>query len=737
MKCKKQQKRAWRSASLLAAVCVGTAFGLGSVGTVHAIDLDKKVVYDLGAVKVNQNEVSAKTEVSDNGDPVYAGGQVSQVNQIGMMGKQDYLDTPFNVTGYTAKLIANQQSRNIIDVAANDASVSDLTLSGASNAWSIRGFKTTQQDVEFNGVYGLAPRFYTGVESLARVEIIKGPTAMLSGMAPNGSLGGTVNYVSKRAGAEPLNRVTLKYGEGHQFTQHLDIGRRFDDGKYGVRINVLNRNKGETASPNESNSASTVTVGLDAKGNRYRTSLDVGYVYNAIENPQYIVGINEDVAKTMPSMIPVIKDGKFGAPDTYRRVTEKYGLWKGEYDVNDHWTAYAGIGMRSTSLDYLYNQFALSDAKGTAKVTYKHNGQVNKGYTVDVGARGTYEKGAFLHQINIGASRVNYTRYMNNRNIPVASKSSTAKSWSSSLYNPTFGTYVDDNISYLPINSKYNLSSIAISDVISTRDLNTSILVGVRLQNMKADVYDAGSVSQHYDKTVTSPGFGVIHRLNDRTAVYANFSQALAIDSAPKSADNAGELLEPYKAKQYEAGVKYDLGKFAVTADVFRIDTPSVLTDPDTKMASMSGKQRNQGFEINFFGEPVAGTRILGGFTWMDTKYVESAGGVYNGNTVAAVPKYNAVISVDQDIKSIPGLAVTTRLVYNGSAYINASNTLAVSPWLRWDLGARYSFDWNRTPVTVRLDVLNVMDKQTWRAVENAVYLGTGRTYIASVSMDF
>ena len=282
----KNQKRAFRGASLVAAVCLGVAVGFGGIGTVSAIDLDKQVVYDLGGVKVNQNEVKSNTEVSANGDPVYAGGQVSQVNQIGMMGKQDYMDTPFNVTGYTAKLIENQQSRNVIDVAANDASVSDLTLSGASNAWSIRGFKTTQQDVEFNGVYGLAPRFYTGVESLARVEVIKGPTAMLSGMAPNSSIGGTVNYVPKRAGAEPLNRVTMTYGEGHQFTQHLDIGRRFDDGKYGVRINVLNRNKGETASPDEQNSASTVTVALDAKGERFRTSLDLGYVYNDIENPQ-------------------------------------------------------------------------------------------------------------------------------------------------------------------------------------------------------------------------------------------------------------------------------------------------------------------------------------------------------------------------------------------------------------------------------------------------------------------
>ena len=106
----KNQKRAFRGASLVAAVCLGVAVGFGGIGTVSAIDLDKQVVYDLGGVKVNQNEVKSNTEVSANGDPVYAGGQVSQVNQIGMMGKQDYMGTPFNVTGYTAKLIENQQS---------------------------------------------------------------------------------------------------------------------------------------------------------------------------------------------------------------------------------------------------------------------------------------------------------------------------------------------------------------------------------------------------------------------------------------------------------------------------------------------------------------------------------------------------------------------------------------------------------------------------------------------------
>ena len=40
-------------------------------------------------------------------------------------------------------------------------------------------------------------------ELAERVEVLKGPTAMLNGMPPNSSIGGTVNIVPKRA---PTNR---------------------------------------------------------------------------------------------------------------------------------------------------------------------------------------------------------------------------------------------------------------------------------------------------------------------------------------------------------------------------------------------------------------------------------------------------------------------------------------------------------------------------------------------------
>lgn len=694
-------------------------------------------IYDLGEVIVTHATPVPAAEEASSEDPVYAGGQVSRVNSIGLLGKKDFLDTPFNVTGITAETIANQQATNVVDVATNDASVIDQTLSGASNAWNIRGFKTTQQDVQFNGVYGIAPRFYTGVEGLERVEILKGPSAMLSGMAPNDSVGGTINFVPKRAGDVPVNEITLTYGTGHQFTQQLDMARRFNDGKYGVSLTVLNRGKQSTAYKNESNSASTVALGLDAKGDRWRTSMDLGYIYNDIENPQYRVSISESLAAKLTALLDVSDDSKFGAPGTYRRITEKYGLWKGEYDLNDNWTAYAAFGMRSTSMDYLYNTFTLSNTSGQSRIAYRHNGQINKGYTVDLGVKGKIETNSLDHEISIGASRIDYKRYMNNRTISLSGSAVT------SIYNPTFGSYIDDDISYLPLNDKNSLRSLAVSDVISTKDKAWQFMVGGRIQNVRTTSYtyknNVQTGSSSYDETAFSPGFAIVHKLNDRTSVYANYIQGLSTGETvtDTNAANYGEVFAPYKTKQYEVGAKFDFGKFATTVSAFSLTKPSLIENTETNMYGPDGKQRNRGIEVNFFGEPVKGTRWLGGFTYMDARYTATTDGTNEGNRVAAVPRYTAVLGLEQDIKSVEGLTLTTKLVYNGSAYINATNTLGTSPWVRWDLGARYSFDWNNTPLTVRANVYNVLDTVKWRALENAVYLGTGRTFAVSVTAGF
>lgn len=216
------------------------------------------------------------TENEEEAPAAYAGGQVSTSVQLGVLGDRPTLDVPFNITGYTNKMMEDNQVATVDDVIVHDPSVSDQTLSGVSSAWNIRGFKAQQQDVQLNGLYGIAP---------------------------NGSLGGTINYITKRAGSEPLNRVKILYGSDSVFTQQVDFGRRTDDGKAGLRINVLNRN-GET-SFDEHVRTDSITIGADYKGDRYRLGFDYGYVYNKVSDQQYQLTIGSGALKTMTSMFKV------------------------------------------------------------------------------------------------------------------------------------------------------------------------------------------------------------------------------------------------------------------------------------------------------------------------------------------------------------------------------------------------------------------------------------------------
>lgn len=683
--------------------------------------------YELGEYRVPALALTSAREKA----PAFPGGQVNRTAQLGALGTKDVMEVPFNIVSYTAEFIENKQAATVTDLIINDPSVSDQTLSAASSAWSIRGFKTTQQDVQFNGLYGIAPRFYTGIEGLERVEVLKGPSALLSGMSPNGTVGGTVNFIPKRAAQEPLNRVTLTYGDGHQFTQYLDFGRRTEDGKVGVRINVLNRN-GKTSNDNEKNEASTVTVGLDAKGDRYRLSLDLGYAYNNIENPQYRVTFGNAFLNSATSMLRVPRDSKFGSDGTYRRITEKYGVLHGEYDFNDNWTAYGSFGMRSTSMDYLYNEFQLQNASGYSRVRYRYNNQVNKGDSAELGVKGKLQTGDLNHEITIGASRVHYTRYMYNRIL---------NSYFTSLYSPQWGTPTGDLTWRVPKNDETTLTGIAITDVISTPNDKWQFVVGGRFQRAKVENFNTstGNTTSSYDKTAFSPSFGILHKMSDRVSLYANYMQGLEAGSVvtDTTASNYGEVFAPYKTKQYEVGMKADLGKYAATLSAFSIKRPSLIQDASTSAYGLNGLVRHRGIELNVFGEPRKGTRVLGGMTFLDAKYVNTDSGLYDGNRVAGIPRFTAVLGVEQDIAGVEGLSLSTRMVYNSSAYINEANTFRVSPWVRWDMGARYSFKAGHTPMTVRADVLNVLNRNYWHALENAVYLGNSRTVMVSLSADF
>ncbi|WP_350282514.1 TonB-dependent receptor domain-containing protein [Nitrosomonas sp.] len=82
----------------------------------------------------------------------------------------------------------------------------------------------------------------------------------------------------------------------------------------------------------------------------------------------------------------------------------------------------------------------------------------------------------------------------------------------------------------------------------------------------------------------------------------------------------------------------------------------------------------------------------------------------------------------------VEGLSLTGGIYYTGEKYGNAANTDKIPSYTLYDIGARYTTRVLNKALTVRLNIINLTDKNYWQDI---YYLGVPRTVAFSASMMF
>ena len=195
---------------------------------------------------------------------------------MGLLGNVPTMKSPFNVASYTDNLIRDRQAATAADALILDPSVrSTHPGGGVLDSFNIRGFpigEGNSGEFAFEGLYGIAPTYRLFTDYIERIEVLKGPSAALSGAAPNGGVGGVINVVPKRAG-EDLTRFTLDYGSTARFGGQWDVARRYGAGReWGVRASGSLRG-GDTPIDRQSETTGVGSLALDYQGQRYRSWL--------------------------------------------------------------------------------------------------------------------------------------------------------------------------------------------------------------------------------------------------------------------------------------------------------------------------------------------------------------------------------------------------------------------------------------------------------------------------------
>ncbi|MFY1983890.1 TonB-dependent receptor [Achromobacter xylosoxidans] len=664
----------------------------------------------------------------------YAGGQVATGGRVGMLGDKDFMETPFSTVSYTDKFVADRQARDITDViSATDPSVFSTGVQGTiAENYSIRGFSSNINDVSFGGLYGISPYYRASPEMFERIEVLKGPSALLNGMPPGGSVGGAVNLVPKRAGDVPVASLTATYMSDSQFGGHIDLGRRFGENQqFGIRFNGVYRDGG-TAVKQQDQKSQLAALGLDLRADRARISIDVYSSQDRVDGPTRGINLARGVSVPKPPKPDTLLNPTWAFFDT----RDEGLMARGEIDLSDQLTAYAAVGTSDTK--YKTTSVQTVEVFNNAG-DYRTNVsdlrfEVEK-QSAEAGLRGKFRTGAVAHEWALNATYYAHTDEQFGR------RNALGPDWITNIYHPVWGPAPDTFIAPQITKTKLRLSSYGLADTLSFADGRAQLTLGARHQQVVADSYNVatGARTSRYDESAITPAAAILFKATDSLSIYANYIEGLSQGAtAPISAANAGEVFAPYKSKQKEVGLKLDLGDFAHTLSLYEITRPSSYTDPATNTFSFGGEQRNRGIEWTFFGSPLEGVRLMGGIAYMDPKLTKTAGGINQGNTATGVPKLQGKLGAEWDVPQLRGLTLTANATSASKQYIDTSNSLSVAGRTIYDVGARYATKVAGRPLTLRATVHNLTNKAYWSMPQwTSLAMGAPRTVMLSATVDF
>jgi iron complex outermembrane receptor protein len=707
---------------------------LAGSGLQANIERDQVVIaqQNANAMLLEEVTVVANTDSSALSAP-YAGGHLARGGSLGVLGNVSVMNTPFNTTNYTSELIMDQQARSVADVVVNDASVRAVTAPGGfSDQFLIRGFVVNNEDTGINGLYGLTSSTRIPLEMVERVQVLKGPGSLVNGIPPSGSIGGAINLVTKRAGDEPLTRLTTSYLSNAQLGAHIDVARRFGENKeWGVRVNGLKR-AGEGTIDNGNQNTGLATLGLDYKGNALRWSLDAIVQDDSVREfrPQTSIAANA-------TQVPAAPDARSNFyPGTKLDYKNRSVLSNAEYDVNENIMLYGGLGYT----DYSYEQ-TFPSAVGGVRANGDFN--VRNGYydfysktaVTNAGARIRFATGKVGHTLGLAANRSSQeTGFF---------YTTSAGTNASNIYNPAALPAIANARNAPQRNQENILTSYVLSDTLSLADEKILVTLGLRDQTVAQQTFNVanGVQTADYKESAISPLAGIVIKPFDHVSLYANHTKGLTrgaiVPIDGNNFSNQGQAITPYKSTQKEVGVKIDFGNITTVASVFEIERPNLETDPLTNSRGYIGEQRNRGLELAAYGVVKSGLRIMASAMLNDAKVKSASTPAIDGKNAIGVPDRTFNLGLDWDTSWVAGLSLNGRVINTSSGYYNGTNTLSVPGWTRVDIGARYTTLAAGKPMILRANIENLLAKDYWLQSNTFLTVGAPRTLVLSATVDF
>lgn len=630
------------------------------------------------------------------------------------------IDVPQSITVITQQAIKDQAMQGLADVVRYVPGVGMAQGEGNRDTPILRGNSSTA-DMFVDGLRD-DTQYYRDLYNIERVEVLKGPNAMIFG---RGGTGGLINRVSRIADGRAHLEASLQLGSWDKRRSLGDFGDTLGD-TASFRVSAMAEKTG------------SYRHGVDYE----RWGLNPTLSWNANENTTLSLSLEhfeEDrvadrgvssylgrPAETDPSTFfgdasrsPVTAD-----VDAFNAVIEhRFG---------------SGLTLRNQTRVARYDKFYQNvfpgavDATGTTVRIQAYNNQTERSNLFNqTDLTWNLDGGAVKHTLLFGmelgrqvTDNVRNTGYF-------GASGSNATFVSVPLSDPLYTGPIDfrqsatdaDNRSVARVAALYVQDQIEFSD-------RWQALLGLRYDRFETEVANYRKPVGHVERDLSSaddlvsPRLGLVYKPRDNLSIYGSYS----IGYLPRSGEQLGSLslsnqaLDPEEFANIELGIKWDIRPdLSFTAAVYELNRSNVAianpsSDPDEVAANplilLSGDaQRMRGVELGIAGRLTDRWTIMGGYAWQKGETLQE---IRSSATATPLPAGTALAQVPRNTLSLwnrfeisERLGVGLGAMHRDRVYASTSNAVVLPAYTRFDGAVFLNLSDN---IELQLNIENLFD---------------------------
>ena len=625
---------------------------------------------------------------------------------------------------YVPQAIDSIKTSNVADYGTND--IGDA-LSGIPNVSSsadtrfdslrIRGFDASN-DFYLDGIRDDS-QYKRDLHNIERVEVLKGPAAVLYG---RGSQGGIVNRVSKLPEFGRRSTIEAQGGSDDLRSLYADLSTDPSE-NLSLRLNMGNMDENSFRDGVSGNRQ------LFAPSMSWQLTPDLNWLVQ-YEYSRYNRTPDRGIPGVNGRPADVSRETTYGNDHDFIDDKAQSLRSKLTYEINDNWQLRQTLGVFKLDSDFDNTYLTSFDPK-TNKVARQHWQQdlTTRNVYNNLELEGGFDTFGLEHRLLTGVEIGSQRRDPKLYNAATGRTPGAQPVPSLDLFNPNrelrhTGSMQVFSDSHTEVESR----AVYVQDQLRLND-QWQLLAGLRY-----DTFDIESTNQlknlteDRDSHSTSPRFGIVWTPLQNHSFYASWSKTFSpvggglIGITPGAAGNSNDL-SPELTKQKEIGVKSDWldDRLSTTLAVYDLELYNRRTsDPnDPTLTVMTGLQRSRGVELTATGKLVGNWYMRGGVGVQDTTIEKDNNGL-EGKRVNNVAKHNGSLFLTW--KPEMGWYGETGLTLVGQRYADNANTTVLPGYGRWDALLGYRFkDWD-----LRAALNNITDREYYASATSQYQIQPG-----------